>query len=55
MVIFSRQLATMIEAGIPILQSLEALQEQLTQPYFKTVITNVHDDIQLEAVCLPLS
>ncbi|OGX27263.1 MAG: hypothetical protein A2787_06870 [Omnitrophica WOR_2 bacterium RIFCSPHIGHO2_01_FULL_48_9] len=47
LVIFSRQLATMIEAGIPILQSLEALQEQMTQPYFKTVITTIRDDIQL--------
>ena len=43
LVIFSRQLATMIEAGIPILQSLEALQEQMTQPYFKTVITTIPD------------
>ena len=47
LVIFARQLATMIEAGIPILQALDALQEQMTQPYFKTVIGSLRDDIQL--------
>ena len=46
-VIFARQLATMVEAGIPILQALDAWQEQMTQPYFKTVIANMRDDIQL--------
>ncbi len=47
LVIFSRQLATMIEAGIPILQALEALSEQMTHPGFKSVIADVRDDIQL--------
>lgn len=46
-VIFSRQLATMIEAGIPILQALDALQEQMNHPYFKAVISTMRDDIQL--------
>ncbi len=46
-VIFSRQLATMVEAGIPILQGLEALQDQVTQPFLKKVLTNVRDDIQV--------
>src|SRR4051794_12042897 len=43
LVIFTRQLATMIDAGIPILQALDALQEQMTQPYFKTVIGVIKD------------
>jgi len=47
LVMFARQLATMVDAGIPILQALDALQEQMTQPYFKTVITTVRDDIQM--------
>lgn len=47
LVIFARQLATMVEAGIPILQALDALQEQTTQPYFKGVVVVVRDDIQL--------
>jgi type IV pilus assembly protein PilC len=47
LVIFTRQLATMIDAGIPILQALEALQEQMTQPAFKNVIGIIKDDIQV--------
>ncbi len=47
LVIFSRQLATMVEAGIPILQALDALQEQMSHPYFKKVITAIRDDIQV--------
>jgi len=46
-VIFSRQLATMVDAGIPILQAIEALQEQITHPYFKSIIMAIRDDIQL--------
>lgn len=46
LVIFTRMLATMVEAGIPILQALDALREQITHPYFQNVITAVRDDIQ---------
>lgn len=46
-VIFTRQLATMIDAGIPIVQALEALQEQTSHVFFKKVIGQVGDDIQL--------
>lgn len=45
-VIFARQLATMVEAGIPIIQGLDALQDQVTHPLFKKVLANVRDDIQ---------
>jgi len=47
LVIFSRQLATLVDAGIPILQALDALQEQIIHPYFHNVIVSVRDDIQL--------
>ena len=47
LVIFARQLATMVDAGIPILQALDALQEQIVQEYFHNVIVSVRDDIQL--------
>ncbi len=47
LVLFSRQLATMVDAGIPILQALEALQEQAGQEYFKSVIATMREDIQL--------
>lgn len=45
-VIFSRQLATMVEAGIPIMQGIDALHEQVTQPTFKRVLISIRDDIQ---------
>lgn len=45
-VIFSRQLATMVEAGIPIMQGVDALQEQVTHPTFKRVLVSIRDDIQ---------
>ncbi len=47
LVIFARQLATMVDAGVPLLQGLSALQEQITHPYFKSVITAVRDDIEV--------
>ncbi len=47
LVIFSRQLSTMIDSGIPILQALDALQEQITHPGFKSVVVAIRDDIQM--------
>jgi len=46
LVVFARQLATMVEAGIPIVQAMDALSEQMVQPYFRTVLTAVRDDIE---------
>lgn len=40
-VIFSRQFATMINAGVPIAQSLHILEEQTTSKHFKTVLSAV--------------
>ncbi|MDP2940177.1 MAG: type II secretion system F family protein [Candidatus Omnitrophota bacterium] len=47
LVIFSRQLATMVDAGIPLMQSLDALQEQIGVGTFKKVIANIRDDIEV--------
>jgi type IV pilus assembly protein PilC len=47
LVVFTRQLSTMIEAGIPILQSLDALEEQISQRYFKSVIASVREDVSI--------
>ncbi|MCA9393389.1 MAG: type II secretion system F family protein [Candidatus Omnitrophica bacterium] len=44
-VIFARQLATMVEAGIPIVQGLDALQEQVAQPTFKRTLSTITEDI----------
>lgn len=45
-VLFARQLATMVDAGIPILQALDALGDQVSHPLFKKVIVSVKEDIQ---------
>jgi len=45
-VIFARQLATMVEAGIPIIQGIDALAEQVTHAEFKKTLGSVRDDIE---------
>lgn len=45
-VIFTRQLATMIGAGIPMLESLEILREQATSKQFKLLLGSVLDDVR---------
>lgn len=45
-VIFSRQLATMVDSGIPLVQGLDILCEQIEKPHFKNVILKVRDDIE---------
>jgi type IV pilus assembly protein PilC len=47
LVIFTRQFATMVDAGIPILQSLEALSEQTVNPTFKAALSTIREDIQV--------
>ena len=46
-VVFTRQFATMIDAGIPILQSLESLGEQASNSLFRQTIIAIQEDIQL--------
>ena len=46
LVIFSRQLATMVEAGIPLVQALSILAEQIEHPGLKNVVFMVRKDIE---------
>jgi type IV pilus assembly protein PilC len=46
LVIFSRQLATLVGAGVPIVQGLNILEEQIASPAFKKIITAVRSDIE---------
>ncbi len=46
LVIFSRQLATMIDAGIPLVQSLGILGEQIENKHLKSVVVAVRQDIE---------
>ncbi|MCK9369038.1 type II secretion system F family protein [Candidatus Dojkabacteria bacterium] len=45
-VVFMRQLATMIGAGLPLTQALEILETQAVNPKFKKTLGNVLGDIQ---------
>ncbi|MGE5308470.1 MAG: type II secretion system F family protein [Deltaproteobacteria bacterium] len=46
LVIFSRQLATMIDAGIPLVQALGILSEQVENKALKQVVLTVRQDIE---------
>ncbi|RME05082.1 MAG: type II secretion system F family protein [Planctomycetota bacterium] len=46
MVVFTRQLATMLSAGIPLLECLEILQEQAQDPGFKLILEEVVSDVR---------
>jgi type IV pilus assembly protein PilC len=44
--VFTRQLATLVKAGMPILRSLEVLARQEKRPAFKVVIESIADTIR---------
>lgn len=46
LVIFSRQLATMVDAGIPLVGALDALQDQMENKGFKNVVKRVRDNVE---------
>jgi type IV pilus assembly protein PilC len=46
LVIFTRQLSTMVAAGIPLLEGLEILQEQADNAGFAAVLDNIVEDIR---------
>src|ERR1051326_8571035 len=46
LVIFSRQLATLVSAGVPIVQGLNILTEQIQSPLFKQIISTIRTDIE---------
>ncbi len=47
--IYSRQLAVLIDAELPIIQSLRILAEQTRNKYFRRVITSVGEDVEAGA------
>ncbi len=46
LVVFTRQLSTMISAGVPLSQSLSTMQNQTESKYFKEVLGSVAKDVQ---------
>jgi len=45
-VVFTRQFATMIDAGLPLVQCLDILSAQQENKTFKTVLTQVKEDVE---------
>jgi len=43
--VFTQQLAAMLEAGLPLVSALEALEEQTENPVFQIIIRNVKNDV----------
>ena len=46
LVVFSRQLATMVDSGIPLVQALDVLAEQIQKPGFRAVVAGLRDNIE---------
>lgn len=46
MVIFTRQLSTMISAGVPLARGLSTLQESPSGPYFREVLSKVTKEVE---------
>lgn len=45
-VIFTRQLSTMIDAGLPLVQCLQILARQQSNPTFRKVLTGIQQDVE---------
>jgi type IV pilus assembly protein PilC len=46
LVIFTRQLSTMVSAGVPLLRALSTLGEQSESPVLRTTLTQISKDVQ---------
>lgn len=46
LVLFTRQLATMVSAGIPLVEGLEILEDQISNPTFKHALSEVVSDVR---------
>ena len=44
--VFNQELATLLKAGMPLVQSLDILRERLANPVFKAVLDDVHEKVR---------
>ncbi len=44
--VFNQELATLLRAGMPLVQSLELLRSRVTSPLFRTVLDDVHEKVR---------
>lgn len=45
-IVFTRQLSTMIDAGLPLVQGIEILERQQENQTFKTALTKIRNDVE---------
>src|SRR5438046_1554850 len=44
--VFNQELATLLKAGMPLVQSLDLLRSRVTSPTFRSVLNDVHDKVR---------
>ncbi len=44
--VFNQELATLLKAGMPLVQSLDILRQRVSNPTFKAVLDGVHDQVK---------
>jgi type IV pilus assembly protein PilC len=44
--VFNQELATLLKAGMPLVQSLDLLKRRVVSPTFRTVLNDVHDKVR---------
>jgi len=44
--VFNQELATLLKAGMPLVQSLDILRQRVANPTFKTVLDSIHDRVR---------
>jgi type IV pilus assembly protein PilC len=44
--VFNQELATLLKAGLPLVQSLDILRRRVSNPFFKSVLDDVHDRVR---------
>jgi type IV pilus assembly protein PilC len=44
--VFNQELATLLKAGMPLVQSLDLLKRRVTSPIFRTVLDDVHEKVR---------
>jgi type IV pilus assembly protein PilC len=44
--VFNQELATLLKAGMPLVQSIDILRQRVANPTFKGVLDNVHDKVK---------
>ena len=44
--VFNQELATLLKAGMPLVQSLDILRSRLSNPVFKSVLDDVYEKVR---------